>query len=259
MIPAGVQCLNASFRLRGVAPLADRGSEGSGRGDNTTGYGGSAGSGMTWPPALPFGLALERARALDQSALGMLYHRFMPVVYRYALARVGSVHSAEDVTSETFLAVVTGIGSMRAHDELTFAAWVLGIARHKVATHFRRQRTLPETRESLPEGEQPFAVADEDDPLAIITARESWAEVVAGLNKLTDEQRSVVLYRCVLGYPTEDVAQLLDKQPNAIRALQFRALASLARHLSAKDTTTKPNKQRRPSAQEGGKGNATRR
>ncbi|HEV8191283.1 MAG TPA: sigma-70 family RNA polymerase sigma factor [Ktedonobacterales bacterium] len=206
---------------------------------------------MTWPPALPFSLALERARTLDRSALGMLYRRFLPVVYRYVLARVGTVHTAEDVTSATFFAVVEGIGAMRAHDELTFAAWVLGIARNKVAMHFRRLHSHPETPRSLPEDEQPRAVAEEDDPLAIITARESWAEVVAGLNQLTEDQRAVVLYRCVLGYSTEDVAQLLEKQPNAIRALQFRALTSLARHLGASSDVAE---RRQSSAREGGRG-----
>ncbi len=193
---------------------------------------GNAGTGLTWPPTLPFSLALERARALDRSALGMLYRRFLPVVYRYVLARVGTVHAAEDITSETFFAVIEGIGTMRAQDELSFAAWLLGIARNKVALHFRRRQAHPEMP-SLPEDEQPRAVAEEDDPLTIITARESWAEVVAGLNQLTEDQRAVVLYRCVLGYSTEDVAQLLERQPNAIRALQFRALASLARYLGA--------------------------
>jgi RNA polymerase sigma-70 factor (ECF subfamily) len=210
--------------------LADPGSATPDRVEKSIWNVGNAGTGLTWPPTLPFSLALERARALDRSALGMLYRRFLPVVYRYVLARVGIVHTAEDITSETFFAVVEGIGAMRAQDELSFAAWLLGIARNKVALHFRRQQAHPEMP-SLPEDEQPRAVAEEGDPLAIITARESWAEVVAGLNQLTEDQRSVVLYRCVLGYSTEDVAQLLEKQPNAIRALQFRALASLARHL----------------------------
>src|SRR5690242_14804217 len=40
--------------------------------DNAVGMRGGAGTGLTWPSALPFSLALERARALDQSALGML-------------------------------------------------------------------------------------------------------------------------------------------------------------------------------------------
>jgi RNA polymerase sigma factor (sigma-70 family) len=190
------------------------------------------GTGLTWPPELPFEFALERARELDRSALGMMYRRFMPVVYRYVLARVGTVLTAEDITSETFFAVVDGIASMRAHDELTFAGWVLGIARNQVAMHFRRLRARKIEPESLlGEDEQPLATAQADDPLAVITARESWAETVAALNKLTEDQQTVILYRCVLGYSTDEVAELLQKQPNAIRALQFRALASLARHL----------------------------
>jgi RNA polymerase sigma-70 factor (ECF subfamily) len=220
---------------------------------------------MTWPPSLPFEIALERARALDQAALSMLYRRFMPVVYRYVLARVSGVQVAEDVTSETFLAVVAGIRGMRATDELTFAAWVLGIARHKVATHFRRQSTQPATRPWLPGDDQPLTVADEGDPLAIITARESWAEVVAALNQLTEEQRAVVLYRCVLGYATEDVAQLLNRQENAIRALQFRGLASLARYLNAAASITSPGSEQhtvrneKKAKKEGGNGDAARR
>lgn len=161
----------------------------------------------------------------------MLYRRFMPVVYHYVLARVGAVPVAEDVTSETFFAVVEGIHTMHAHDELAFASWVLGIARHKVAMYFRRLNTGPSETELLPENEQPARTALEGDPLAVITARESWAEVVAGLNLLTEEQRVVVVYRCVLGYSTQETAGLLNKQPGAVRALQFRALASLARHL----------------------------
>jgi RNA polymerase sigma-70 factor (ECF subfamily) len=236
--------------------LADHGSATPDRVDNGMWNVGNAGTGMTWPPTLPFGLALERARALDRSALGMLYRRFLPVVYRYVLARVGTVHAAEDVASETFFAAIEDIGAMRAHDELTFAAWVLGIARNKVAMHFRRLRTHPEAPQALPEDEQPLAVAAEGDPLAIITARESWSEVVAGLNRLTEEQRAVVLYRCVLGYSTEDVARLLEKQPNAVRALQFRALASLARHLGAAEDAQERG---HASSRERGEGNATRR
>lgn len=186
---------------------------------------------MTWPPMLPFERVLERAKALDKSALSMLYKRFLPVVYRYTLARVSDIHQAEDITADTFIAVVEHIATTRALDELSFAAWLLGIARNKVAMHFRQRRGQPQMQRDMPEDAEPVAIAEGDDPLAIITARESWSEVVQALSLLTEEQQTVVLYRCVLGYPTEDVARLMEKQPGTIRALQFRALNSLARHL----------------------------
>jgi RNA polymerase sigma-70 factor, ECF subfamily len=195
--------------LRDHAPLAR----------TTTGQ-----SGMTWPVIL-------RAQASDRQAMAMLYRRFLPVVYRFALARVGDVHTAEDITSETFFAVLERIGETRARDELTFAAWALGIARNQVAMHFRRLRTRPVTHLDTSEELSLRAEDTERDPLEVITARESWAEVVEALNHLTEEQRAVILYRCVLDYSADDVARLLGKQAGAIRALQFRALASLARYL----------------------------
>lgn len=188
---------------------------------------------------MAFAVTLDRARALDNDALAMLYRRFLPMVYRFVLSRVGNVAHAEDVTSETFFAMMEGIARTRAHDELSFAAWLLGIARNKAARHFRHLRTHPEAP-PLPEDEPAGALltaSDEADPLNLVTAREDWAEVVAALNRLTSEQRDVVLYRCVLGYPTYEVSRLLDKPATAIRQLQHRALTALARHLGIQRPT----------------------
>lgn len=192
---------------------------------------------MTWPPGLPFAVVLNRARAADQQATGMLYRRFLPVVYRYILARVADAHLAEDLTADTFIALVEGISTTRAGDELGFAAWVLGIARNRIAMHFRRQRVRAEVALNLPEDAQPAASAEEGDPLTIMTARESWHDVVRALDFLTEDQRTVVLYRCVLGYSTDEVARLMEKQPGTVSALQFRALASLSRHLGLDKNT----------------------
>ncbi|WIG58461.1 MAG: hypothetical protein OJF49_001207 [Ktedonobacterales bacterium] len=198
---------------------------------------------LTWPPALPFSAVLSRARALDRQAISLLYKRFLPVVYRYALARVGDSHTAEDVTSDTFFAMLEAIGSVQANDELGFAAWLLGIARNKALMHFRRARGQPDTISEFPEHLEP--VAERDDPLHILTARESWGEIAVALNRLTEEQRNVVLYRCVLGYSADEVGHLLGKQAGTIRALQFRALASLAQYLGIEERGISARERRR--------------
>jgi RNA polymerase sigma-70 factor (ECF subfamily) len=187
--------------------------------------------GMTWPPSMPFAEVIRRARSSDHQALTLLYRRFLPVVYRFILSRVADTPTAEDLTSETFFAVIERISETRAHDELTFAAWALGIARNQVASYYRRQRARPTARLDEPTEDALIAAGGEGDPLNVITARERWTEVVEALNQLTEDQRNVLLYRVILGYSAEDVGALLDKQPGAVRALQFRALASLARIL----------------------------
>ena len=212
---------------------------------------------MTWPPELPFALVLRRARASDAQAIGMLYRRFLPTVYRYTLARVSDTHAAEDITADTFFAVVEQIGELRAEDELGFAAWLLGIARNKVAHHHRQRHAHPPAASLDADAQHLAADAEAGDPLGVMTAREEWSEVVAALDLLTEEQRAVVLYRCVLGYTTEDVATLLGKRPGTIRALQFRALAALARHLA--QLVTAPHAAQRPTGRTIGQPSGERR
>src|SRR3954468_14237113 len=63
----------------------------------------------------------------------------LPRVYGYFLARCGgSAAIAEDLAQETFLAAVTQV--RRGALVLAPLPWVLGIARHTLLDHFRRQR-----------------------------------------------------------------------------------------------------------------------
>lgn len=179
-----------------------------------------------------FAILLQRAKDLDKPAIGTLYNRFLPAVYRYVLARTGDIPTAEDLTSETFVAMIRGIESTRAVDELGFVSWLLGIARNQVLMYFRRVKTRQEV-ELLPTYDEDALSLDEDgDPLLVLAARESWSETVNALEKLTADQKAVILLRCVLGYSTEEVASLLKKRQGTIRALQFRGLAALARQLN---------------------------
>jgi RNA polymerase sigma-70 factor, ECF subfamily len=217
------------------------------------------GTEYAWPPNLPFGPTLERARQLDQTAISMLYRRFLPIVYRYALAQVGAAPQAEDVTSETFYAMIDGIASARAQDESSFTAWLLGIARHKVARHYRALRARPEIPLTLAEDAQFFTVAEEADPQVVVTIRERWSEIVDALQLLTEEQRTVVVYRCALGYSTAEVAGMLGKPENAVHGLQFRALASLSRHLAAAERRIDQRDEKIAARGKGGRGDGTAR
>jgi RNA polymerase sigma-70 factor, ECF subfamily len=180
---------------------------------------------------VPFAEVLARARALDKAALALIYQRYVPLVYRYIAARVRDMHVAEDLTSEVFVSTVAHIARVRSDDELTFAAWILRIARNAVFGYFRKARAQPPLGSVEQAHDEIAASAEGGDPLGIVTAREDWSEVVAALHQLTEDQRNVLLYRTVLGYTTEEVAHLLGKRSGTIRALQFRALTSLARLL----------------------------
>lgn len=71
-------------------------------------------------------------------------------------------------------------------------------------------------------------------PWAGVTARTAaWlrrenAEMVRqAIAQLTDDQQQVIILKFLEGYCTEEIAQLMDKDPGAVRALQHRALVAL--------------------------------
>jgi RNA polymerase sigma-70 factor (ECF subfamily) len=183
----------------------------------------------------PFTRLLELGCARDAEALSVLYRRFLPVIYRFLHSRTGNTSVAEDLTSDTFFAIMESLDTLHAQDELGFATWALGIARNKLAMHFRRVKSRPEVSIDLADMAEPTTVADEGDPLVVLTARERWADVVAALNQLTPEQRETLWRRCLLGESADEVAHTLGKPTNAIYGLQFRALAALARYLKDSD------------------------
>ena len=70
-------------------------------------------------------------------ALVDLYDVALPQVYGYLAGRCGSIAVAEDLTSETFLAAADAV--RRGVAPVLSIAWLIGIARHKLIDHWRRQ------------------------------------------------------------------------------------------------------------------------
>jgi DNA-directed RNA polymerase specialized sigma24 family protein len=69
------------------------------------------------------------------------------------------------------------------------------------------------------------------NPVALHEWRETLEEVGLALGNLSAEQQLIVIGRFLAGQRIEDLAQVLGKQPGAVRVLQFRALNTLAKHL----------------------------
>ncbi len=90
-----------------------------------------------------FALLLEAARRGESEALSTLYREFLPGVFGYIATRMPDRATAEDLTSEVFLKIVEGIGSLRTSDEAGFAAWILQIARFSVAGYYRKREKQP--------------------------------------------------------------------------------------------------------------------
>jgi RNA polymerase sigma-70 factor (ECF subfamily) len=146
-------------------------------------------------------------------ALLALYDRALPEVYGYLLHRCGDEGTAEDLTSETFMAAVDGVNRGRIPD-LT-VAWLIGVARHKLVDHWRRRER--EERKLKAVENEPSADVDEwEQEVDAVVAREV-------LSQLGPHHQAALTLRYLDGLPVPEVAGHLGRTIHATEALLVRA------------------------------------
>lgn len=160
---------------------------------------------------------------MTPDACAAFYDRAFGEVYRYLCRAVlGNRSLAEDLTQETFAAVVAAVRS--GHAELDSIPWVIGVARHKLIDHYRRsgseQRRMALVWASGLRG----ADGERDDDLD----REDPARVAELLRQLSPNHRIVLVLRYVDELTVEEIARLLRRSVHATESLLVRARKALA-------------------------------
>ena len=148
-----------------------------------------------------------------------LYDAALPYVYGYLLARCGRAALAEDLAAETFLAAVDAVRRDGAPSLST--AWLVGIARHKLVDHWRRQAREERGLRSVA-GDEPVAEDPWDVHLDGLRAR-------ATLDRLGPHHRVALTLRYLDDLPVPEVAALLDRTVHATEGLLTRARAAFRR------------------------------
>jgi RNA polymerase sigma-70 factor (ECF subfamily) len=170
-------------------------------------------------------LELAHRAAHDPDAFTELYHRHLPGIYRYHMARTGHVQEAEDLTAQTFLTALESIRSFRGQG--SFVSWLFGIASHKLADHFRQSRVeLPlEDAEHL---HSPAPLPEEE-----ALQRQELARVAQVL-RLISPERAEALVLCLFGgLSLAEVAQSVGKSEAAVKMLVHRGLCDLQERLAS--------------------------
>ncbi len=169
---------------------------------------------------------VERARRLDDDAWRIIFNRHYPRLYSYLYYRVGDPNIAEDLCGEVFEKAIKNIHRFKSRDG-GLAGWLTRIAQNLAHDYHRRRHTRPPDPLELNE----TWMETGDDPAHELLARESSAYLYQALQKLTDDQRDVILLRFIAQMRTPEVARTMGKTVGAVKALQHRALAALRREL----------------------------
>lgn len=160
------------------------------------------------------------AKTGDASAFGELYERYRDAIYRFCLARTGTAHDAEDLTSDVFVKAMKSLDRYQDRG-LPFAAFLYRIARNAAID---RSRTLKQPLSFDGLLVEPSSKQDVEHEATLAADR---SILLAALAKLKPEHREVIALRFIEGYAALEVGQMLGKTEGAIRTLQHRALERL--------------------------------
>ncbi|SFR29450.1 RNA polymerase sigma-70 factor, ECF subfamily [Lentzea waywayandensis] len=170
---------------------------------------------------------VKAAQEGDTEAFGVLYDNYVDMVFRYVLFRVGGDRAfAEDVTSETFLRALRSIGSV-SYQGRDVGAWFVTIARNIVFDHVKSSRyRLEVTTAELQDNREETSGPEQE-----VMTEATNAELLRCVSQLGDDQRDCIVLRFIEGKSVSEVAQIMDRNEGAVKALQHRAVRRLAQIL----------------------------
>lgn len=173
---------------------------------------------------------LPRARSGDRAALDQLCRGNWLPVYRAVCRWADTPAEAEDLTQEVFLRALQALEDVR-DPAILYRAYLLRIARNLVIDRWRARQVAPAAVPYLSDHDLPDAA--DPGPEETTISRDEQRRVLAAIDRLPDAYSDVLRLRILCGRTAAEVGELTGQTANAIRQLQFRALAALRKELAA--------------------------
>ena len=167
---------------------------------------------------------LQRAREFDSYALAEIYDTYSPALYRYAMRLLGDVDLAEECVSETFTRFLHALKNRRGPKE-HLQAYLYRVAHNWITDQYRKKTPPAESIE-----ETLHLPSDENTEEAALQNLRG-AQVRQALQRLTPDQRQVIVLKYLEHWQNAEIADALGKPIGAVKSLQHRALAALKRIL----------------------------
>ncbi len=177
-------------------------------------------------------VAMTGRRAAPNDALhdfAAVYDECFPVVLRYILARVRDPVLAEDLTGDVFERALGGWHTFQGRSSAR--TWVLGIAHHVVAHHWRRTGPKEGRLEDLP------FVPEATEPAVeqIAEQREDEARLRRALALLPPSDGEILALRFAADLSFREIAAVVGAREVTVRVRAHRALSRLGKLLRSEE------------------------
>jgi RNA polymerase sigma-70 factor, ECF subfamily len=167
---------------------------------------------------------LDGLQQFDPQVISEIYDRYFPYVFGYVRYRLSDIVQAEDITSDVFMRLLEAVRKGKGPDS-NIKAWLISTASHAVNDHHRRtyRRPTEEINEMTPDLQATPSESTEQ--------LERTQRIREAMTKLTPDQQHVIALRFGQELSLDETAKIMKKKANAVKQLQFRALAALIRQV----------------------------
>ncbi len=172
---------------------------------------------------------IEQVRLAQEGsahAFALLYDRYVDSIFAYVYHRVGHRQTAEDLVGDVFLRALRRISTFKWQG-VDFGAWLMTIARNRVHDHFKSARFRLESTVDVV-FDTPATIS-KDNPEQAVISGDVARQVHAAIRELKGEQAEVLYLRFIRHLNVAETGAVMGKTEGAIKALQYRALKSLAK------------------------------
>jgi RNA polymerase sigma-70 factor (ECF subfamily) len=154
----------------------------------------------------------ERRAGVD-ARFEELFRLYEKPIFHYVYRMVHDRELAEELTQQAFVKAYGALPGLP--DEANHRAWLYRIATNACYDHFRRSRLI-----------QWLPLLDQDSPSAAVAAEGASGNgdaVQHTLDRLSPEDRAVLVLYSVEEYSTAEIGQMLNITSGAVKARLFRA------------------------------------
>lgn len=170
----------------------------------------------------------EKARDGDRGAYDQLFALHADRALLFLRARLGNKLrenlDSQDVLQDAYLAAHRDFDKFEWRDESAFFRWLCRILENRIrdlGDYFGAVKRQPVALPQL----------DPTGPLTRIDRSEHREKVVRGIEKLSEDHRTVILCRFFEGLSVAETAERMQRNEGAVRNLTARALVALGRQL----------------------------
>jgi RNA polymerase sigma-70 factor (ECF subfamily) len=170
-------------------------------------------------------LPVRQARRGDPQAWDALFRRYQLPLYSYVYELVRNEQLSLDIVQESFINATRYIHSLR--EDARFGSWLFGIARQKVAQHWRKPDQTTPLGDDLADAETDHT----DNPREWLIHQEQEEQFMKLLQQLPEMQRDVLMLHFLEEFSLQEISDITGAPVGTVKSRMHHAKQSLRKLL----------------------------